>query len=255
MFVPLLLAIFGFFEPSQSIERGVGLATRTCSDAILLNVSWFYTWLDTDPCPGQINIPWYPMIFGGANVPDAAKFKGSNYEYLLGFNEPNEPNQGNLTPQQALNYWPQLMATGLKLVSPAVAQWNNGPWEWTVPFMQGVKKNNYTVDVLAFHYYADYRLPAGDLQTFFKNLTSTPEFKGYPIWITETSNETGSQTDNVNFVEELYEIWREYPQIERFSWFTNRWNGPYDNPGSNLVTDDGSGLTEAGQAYVKHPNE
>lgn len=239
------------FEASVSIERGVGLATRTCSDALLLNVSWFYTWLDTDPCPGQINIPWYPMIFGAANVADASKFKGSKYEYLLGFNEPNEPNQGNLTPEQALEYWPQLMATGLKLVSPAVAQWNDGPWTWTVPFMNGIKEKGYKVDVLAFHYYGDYRLPSNDMANFFKNITTT--FPGYPIWITETSNETGSQPDNVQFLADLYDIFKEYPQIERFSWFTNRWNGPYDNNGSNLVISDGSGLTQTGKAYVKYP--
>ena len=94
MIVSVLIAILSLLGPVLSIKRGVGLATRTCADAVLLNVSWFYTWLDTDPCPGQINIPWYPMIFGANNVNDASKFKGSNYEYLLGFNEPNEPNQG-----------------------------------------------------------------------------------------------------------------------------------------------------------------
>ena len=42
-------------------------------------------------------------------------------DWLLGFNEPNYSNQANLSPQAAATLWPQLEATGRRLVGPAVA--------------------------------------------------------------------------------------------------------------------------------------
>ena len=248
----LLVAFLLNIYTSLAVKRGVGLATRLCQDAVTLNVSWFYTWLYYHPCPGQISIPWIPMIFNAADVQYAKNLANGGYEALLGFNEPNEPNQANMTPEQALDLWPQLMATNLKLVSPAVAQWNNGPWEWTIPFMNGIKQRGYRVDILAFHYYADYRLPPNDMENFFKNITQT--FPNYPIWITETSNETGSQPDNVGFLRDINNLYTKYPQIQRYSWFTNRWQGQYDNPGSNLIDNNGN-PTQVGSAFIKYPKD
>ncbi len=40
---------------------------------------------------------------------------------LLGFNEPDMSSQSNMTVSDALRLWPRLMATGMRLGSPAVA--------------------------------------------------------------------------------------------------------------------------------------
>ena len=40
---------------------------------------------------------------------------------LLGFNEPDLAEQANMTVEKALELWPRLEATGMRLGSPAVA--------------------------------------------------------------------------------------------------------------------------------------
>ena len=62
------------------------------------------------------------MIWGPSDVTAATlnqvKSEGDD---LLGFNEPDQGGQANMTVAQALSLWPQLMATGMTLGSPAVA--------------------------------------------------------------------------------------------------------------------------------------
>jgi len=44
-------------------------------------------------------------------------------QYVLGFNEPDHHDQANLTPQQAADFWPEVVkiANGLPLVAPVTA--------------------------------------------------------------------------------------------------------------------------------------
>jgi hypothetical protein len=61
------------------------------------------------------------MIWGQADVTtkELAAAKASGAGVLLGFNEPNVHPQSNMTVEQAIADWPELMATGLRLGSPA----------------------------------------------------------------------------------------------------------------------------------------
>ena len=100
-------------------RRGMGLAMKVCDDVVAMNLSFWYDWQYFYPCSTNISVPWIPMIFKASDVQYAKTFKGTNFEAILGFNEPNAANQANMTVDESLALWPQLMDVGLPLCSPA----------------------------------------------------------------------------------------------------------------------------------------
>ena len=58
-----------------------------------------------------------------------------------------------MTANQALRLWPQLMATRLKLASPAVAFGGATPGGWLDRFMNGAQARGYRVDFITLHWY------------------------------------------------------------------------------------------------------
>jgi len=64
----------------------------------------------------------------------------------LGFNEPDHPDQANMTVQQALDLWPHLTATGMRVGSPATAADPSSSGSWLEQFMDGAKARGYRVD-------------------------------------------------------------------------------------------------------------
>ena len=95
------------FSPSDAQARAIAE----------INVSWFYTW---QPYPMRITQPdrveFVPMIWGETFVePKQLELAKKNGSVLLGFNEPDLPDQANMTVQQALDLWPHLTATGMRV--------------------------------------------------------------------------------------------------------------------------------------------
>jgi len=106
-----------------------------------LNASWYYTWGSTPSTP-PASVPFTPMFW---NVNKQAPVGASDSEIatkaaqtltqlktlnvpgqeniLLAYNEPDgtdTSDQGNMTVGQAVQYWPQLVATGRRLGSPVM---------------------------------------------------------------------------------------------------------------------------------------
>lgn len=89
------------------------------------NFGWYYNW-KADPlwsadASAARGTEFVPMIWGRqeATAETFARIAKSAADTLLGFNEPNKSTQANMTVQQAIDLWPQLMATGKRLGSPA----------------------------------------------------------------------------------------------------------------------------------------
>ncbi len=100
-----------------------------------INSGWYYRW---SPDKANLSQPFdaqfVPMIWGGyqANTATINKIKGySDTEWVLGFNEPERPDQANMTVAQAISAWQTLSngfaGSGIKLVSPAVADTGGRP--------------------------------------------------------------------------------------------------------------------------------
>ena len=243
--------------------RGVGLAVRTCDDLPALNVTWFYTWLPPSPCPNDTSMPEFvPMIFDTQYMSYVATINKTSATHLLGFNEPDEPNQANMDVAQAIQLWPQLMDTGLKLGSPAATQYpnsngkqGNGPL-WLSEFMGNISKLNYRVDFICIHYYTFATGPYNNidgLRSFLQNIQT--KYPGYKVWLTEFNNSTGNMQGNMNYFEQFYNlVTSEFDDlIERYAWFTNRWvGGP--NPEYFLNDQNTGDLTDLGKLYASYPN-
>ena len=148
-----------------------------------LNVGWFYDWNigarttpDLEYVPIKQNAHW-----PGLN--QDWREKGS--VHLLGFNEPDHKDQSNLTVDQAIQGWPELLKTGLRLGSPAVS---DGGLSWLYQFMAKADAAKLRVDFVAVHYYravedpGDGRAAAAQMEAFLEDIHKRTR---RPIWITE----------------------------------------------------------------------
>jgi|GEM_PF-1476527 len=149
----------GTGNPFSGGKEGLGVnGTSSNGDGSNLastKASWYYNW--SPNASSNVNDPnatFIPMIWGSKNMnsKDLQAAANSNSPMILTFNEPDLPSQGNMSPQEALSYWPQLEATGKKLSSPAIS---NGPdgIKWLDQFMAGAKAGGHRVDSIALHWY------------------------------------------------------------------------------------------------------
>jgi hypothetical protein len=194
-----------------------------------------------------------PMIFGANDVnslSDPAKLANTNV--LLGFNEPDYWAQANMTVTEALDLWPQLIATGKRLGSPGVSTSEAvGPGTWLDGFMKGAAARGYTVDFIAVHYYTTNT----DVGAFKSYLEAVHNAYGKPIWVTEWSLadwehlDRFSFADNSKFMADAMQMMDDLDFVERHAWF-----GTYeglDGPSStNLFAADGT-LTQAGATFMQ----
>ncbi|WP_088655139.1 glycosyl hydrolase [Geofilum rhodophaeum] len=156
-----------------------GWAGWNAGEYQMVNATWYYDWNaegatshDQEYAVIRQNGGWpsWDLINNKADV--------SN---LLGFNEPDRPDQSNLTFDQALAMWPQFMASGLRLGAPATSDpFNN----WSLfNFIDHCDELNYRVDFVAIHAYW-----AKSAQQWYNDLKYIHERTGRPIWITEWNN-------------------------------------------------------------------
>jgi len=149
--------------------------------------SWYYTWAPNHPgIATPAGVQFVPMIWGAGSVTPATlrqvKHEGPD---LLGFNEPDSASQSNMTVSQALGLWPQLMATGLTLGSPAVATDAATPGGWLDRFMHGARARHLRVNFIAVHWYgADFatRQAVAQLRSYLEAIHARYQ---RPIWLTE----------------------------------------------------------------------
>ena len=156
--------------------------------AALLDVraSWFYDWsVDGTANIAPAGVEFVPMIWGGGAVnPQALSRARTHGRVLLGFNEPDLGSQSNMTVEQALDQWSQLMDTGMRLGSPAPAYGADQPGGWLDRFMSGLKARGYRVDFIALHWYGSDFSPAA-VDQLRQYLQATYDRYHLPIWLTE----------------------------------------------------------------------
>jgi Glycosyl hydrolase catalytic core len=150
-------------------------------------VSWYYTWATNHSgISTPKGVSFVPMIWGAGSVTTASLKQAKQAGHvLLAFNEPDMSSQSNMTAAQALSLWPKLMATGMRLGSPAVAFGGDTPGGWLDQFMHGAAARHYRVSFITLHWYG------GDFTTG----AAVSQLKSYiqavwnryhkPIWLTE----------------------------------------------------------------------
>ncbi len=216
-----------------------------------LDTSWGYNWnlnrksdLDWEYVPIKQKQYW-------PNLKQNWKERGAIH--LLGFNEPDRPDQANMKVEAALKGWPELMRTGLRLGSPSTS---DGGLEWLYEFMDKADKKNLRVDFITVHYYRAVGNP-GDGKAaaakFYKFLKQIHERTQRPLWVTEWNNgahwtkpRDPKPLEQKQAIQAMVKMLEETDFVERYAPFN------WVEKSRELVGKDNS-LTPAGQTYRQLP--
>ncbi len=209
----------------------------------LFGTHWYYNWSPNGPANDPSFIPMLKgkrqMAAGGLN-----KLKSfPNPTHILGYNEPERERQGNLSLQEALDFWPQLQAVaeakGARLGSPAPSS-DQGGMNWLDEFMIQAKRRKLKVDFIAIHYYRSRN--SDDLEDFIKDLARDYRL---PIWLTEFNGWSGPRDEHEEFLEESLKFLEKERKVERYAYFDPGPGKPH-----SLFNQDGS-LSSLGELYRK----
>jgi hypothetical protein len=190
--------------------------------------SWYFNWAAAHPgIKSPRGVQFVPMIWGAGSV-TSANLREVRHEghYLLGFNEPDNAGQSNMTVAQALKLWPRLMATGMTLGSPAVATDAATPGGWLDQFMAGAKADHYRVNFIAVHWYgADFATSAAvhQLESYLRAIHARYH---KPIWLTEfalmkfgATTTFPSARRQAAFVTAATAMLQRLTFVQRYAWF------------------------------------
>ncbi|MGF1450584.1 MAG: glycoside hydrolase family protein [Opitutales bacterium] len=245
--------------PAISGKKGVGVWPYPGLTAALreIDVSWYYNWRPAPPDDAPEGIEFVPMIWDETYVTDkhlaAARVSGST---LLGFNEPDHHKQADMTVAQALELWPRLEATGMRLGSPASASGAANPDSWFGCFMSEAEARGYRIDFICVHRYErTFDDPEGgalDLENF---LTRVYERYQKPLWLTEFAlsnwKEPAAAEQQEAYLKAVVPMLERLPFVERYAWFALPPNETGDGGAlvsASLSAQDGT-LNALGAAY------
>lgn len=247
-------------QPNKSQKKGFCTLVRDGKDwrkkVEALQAKWFYSWGPNRPedCPEDVDFT--PMIWGKYNARRpallerlASEHSRGEIKYLLGFNEPDQHDQSNISVKQALSLWPELMKTGLPLASPSCVHPDR---DWMKHFMREVDKRKLRVDYVCVHSYG-----GTNVNAFINRLEQVHEMYGRPIWITEfavgdwtakTVAEHKHSTQKVaTYMRKLLPKLEQLDFVKRYAWYSaSTDSAPLGT--SALFNDDGS-LTKLGEIY------
>lgn len=245
------------FLLSGSKKKGLGLGSRNSLWPSLLTelrLKWVYTWTGNVPLDLPPGMPFVPMVRSKsmqgdkvAKIADGAKAHGITE--LLGLNEPDAKSQDDMTVEAALDAWPLLMETGLRLGSPGCIHPDK---DWMTRFMAGVEERHLRVDFVCVHSYG-----GPNARALVNRLAKVHEMYGRPIWITElgvgdwqaksVEENRHSAEEVLRFMQEVLPMLDNQDFIERYAWFPA---APDRIPLATSALFDANGqLTELGQCY------
>lgn len=213
-----------------------------------LNIHWLYNWgngrdstLDWEYVPIRQN-RWWPSI-------SDTDWKKRGSTHLLGYNEPDRPDQANMSVDDAIGAWGDLLITGLRVGAPAVS---DGGLNWLYSFIDRADSAGLRVDFVPVHYYRCYGNPAdasGTAQQFYNFLKGVYDRVKRPLWVTEWNNGANwTSCADPTFAQQqaavkaMIDMLDRTPFVERYAIFN------WVEDVRRVKWDDGS-LTAAGETY------
>ncbi|KAI0719823.1 hypothetical protein C8T65DRAFT_756561 [Cerioporus squamosus] len=213
-------------------------------------VNWYYTYSTSSV---STSAEFVPMLWGSSqasqwdsNIKNVIQSK--HVTHVLGFNEPNELGQSNLSPAAAAALWKQhiqpLKAQGVLLGSPAPSS-NNG-LQWLQQFMQAC--SGCTVDFIAMHQYST---SASSVMSAVQQYHNA--FPGKPIWVTEWACQNFSSGSHAacsasaasSFMKTLQAFFDSQSYVQRYAWF-----GVFSPTGPNDLVDSSGHINALGKQYI-----
>jgi RNA polymerase sigma factor (sigma-70 family) len=241
----------------SSAKKGVAVWDFNGASQALGNskASWYYTWNTQHPgitTPSGVN--FVPMIWGLKSVTasELARAKAAG-PYLLGFNEPDMAAQSNMSVEEALNLWPQLVATGSKLGSPAVAWGGADAGGWLDRFMSGAKSRGLRVDFITLHWYGSDFNTTNAVNQLKQYVQAVYNRYKVPIWLTEFAlmsfanggQQFPSQEQQAAFVTAAAKMLGGLSYLHRYAWF----GLPATDKDQSGLFRSGTNATAVGRAF------
>ena len=141
------------------------------------------------------------------------------YNTILGFNEPNRPDQANIPPEEAALAWIEFQEKypDKELVAPATA---NADMEWFDAFMEACDVLGCRIDYLATHLYT-----AGTTEKTMKILKDySDRYNGRKIWFTEFAMaREHNENKIIQLINDLIPQLEHSEFIHRYAWFVSRY--------------------------------
>lgn len=163
-------------------KEGLKYVEEQCA---ITNSTWYYNWGATTDWTSNPNtkVANYDVEFipekWGAGGSWGSIFGSRNTSHLMGYNEPDHTEQSNVKVDRAIEEWPLLMQTGMRLGSPATTDFS-----WLYNFMNECSKRNYRVDYVVVHAYWASMSP----HEWYTELKKIHDRTGRPLWIKEWNN-------------------------------------------------------------------
>ena len=253
-------------ETRSSVKKGAGIWASNKLDSAVkdLGVSWAYGWSPTPETAFTImgltppdNVELVPLIYTGENTRENfASVKSKGYKEILGFNEP-DAGVNSISVSDAVKAWPDFVATGLRVGSPAPAETKLREGDWFFDFMNEIKAIGSHVDFIALHHYAnefnDVNVAIASFKTYIQSVYDMYQL---PIWVTEFAMVSyhpdptqwdlpDSETER-HFMTASCQMLDELKFVERYAWFAVPENAK--QPATNLA-DMAGNLTGLGYLY------
>ena len=249
-------------------KKGVGRATASVYNVnymSMVDLQWYYNW--SRVANSTLNLPFVPMAWGRDALnasPYSQIINTKNTCHLLAFNEPDGANtaqSANMTVAEAMPLYAKLLATGMRMGSPApvASGWNN----WLRNFMRQAQENKYRVDFICLHWYdkdnwdanrnRDFTDAQADacvqrLKTYLENAYA---LYGLPIWITEFNcNRNRSMSAQAKFYPRAVAMMEQLDFVERHAYMIPNVVAP--NPysfGDFLLPETPLALSEMGVVF------
>lgn len=242
---------------SGSKKKGLGfgpknlLWPRILTD---LHCRWVYTWGGSVPPDLPEGMDFIPMVRSRQSEPEkiariAGEAKIHQITELLGLNEPDAQKQDDMSVEEALDMWPLLMETGLRLGSPGCIHPDK---EWMTAFMKGVEERKLRVDFVCVHSYG-----GPNASALVKRLEKVAQLYDRPLWITEFGVgdwQAATVEDNqyppgtvLRFMDAILPMLDDLDFLERYAWFPAKTTSiPL---GTSALFDAQGALTPLGEIY------
>lgn len=256
-------------RPLPGVASGVYAGAGDPAPLAAVGARWTYGWSPRSPLPRR-PVAFVPMAWGAGSVTPgnlvgwAADRRAGRTRWLLGFNEPDQMGQANLTPDRAVALWPQLQRTGLRLVSPAVASpFARSPTHpgrsWLDDFMVQAGERGLRVDAIALHFYGDWTNP-GTVRWIDRAVRMVHARWGRPVWITEVGTLPAWRWEHHPaarrptaararaHLRRLLGAFDRLPYVTRVAWFMDRCGG---SCAASALLGPGGRPTTLGRAFAR----
>ena len=210
-----------------------------------VNPHWNYDWdnvatstADAEYVPMRHNLNW--NAYGNINIKQRST-------HALGFNEPDQANQANMSVETAIAQWPNLVRSGLRVGAPAVSDSgvSGQGLSWLYEFMDEADALGYRVDFVPVHFYKC----GWSASQYYNWLLGIYQQTGRPLWVTEFNNGANwcggtppTLAQNATRITEFLDMLESAPFVERYAIYN--WVGAE----RAMVADNGT-LTPAGVIY------